>query len=387
MTWRKNTVMGQRIKFINDYLEKRFNLSDLCRQYDISRPTAYFWIDRFHKEGYEGLSDRDRVPLNNPRQTSPDIVTEILKVKQHFSKWGPKKILAYLKNTQEQVLWPCETTIENILKKNGLVERRKLRKRFAQSKTSLIDCNASNDTWCIDFKGWWLTKDNQKFEPFTLTDAFSRYLLCCENLQFNDALHVWAVFERLFREYGLPLKVRSDNGSPFATVGAGRLSKLSINLIKAGVIPEWIQPGEPQQNGRHERMHLTLKKEGVDLSLNYKSQAVKLEQFQEYYNFTRPHEALGQKVPGSIYQPSSRIWDGKLREPEYPNDFQKGLVRSCGKMVFKNRDIYIGRTFGKELIGLKKNDNNIEAYYGPIYLGVIKDNKLEFERIPGRRRN
>jgi putative transposase len=384
MSWRTLKVEEQRYNFIKAYLEEKFNLSDLCKQFDISRPCAYKWIKRFEKEGLDGLKNKSKVPFHSPTATPPEQIEKILNVKYQWPKWGPKKVLGYLTNNNPDIKWPSVTTIENVLKKNGLVERRKLRRRFAKKSDPLGECNLCNDIWCIDFKGWWLTKDHQKCDPFTLTDAYSRYLLCCQKLKVNDSIHVWAVFERLFREYGLPLRVRSDNGPPFATLGAGRLSKLSINLIKAGVIPEWIEPGEPQQNGRHERMHLTLKQESVDLEGDLNLQIKKLEEFSNYYNFIRPHEALGQKCPGDIYKPSPRYWNGKLKSPEYPCDYQIGKVKGCGQMSWKGREVYIGRVLEGELIGLKQEEENLIAYYGPIYLGIVRERNLEIKRRPGR---
>lgn len=387
MSWRTVKVEEQRNLFINAYLEHKFNISDLCKQFNISRPCAYKWIKRHASEGLSGLKDRSRRPHSCPTATPNAIKDEILKVKFEWKKWGPKKILGYLSKNFADRDWPCLTTVENILKEAGLVERRKLRRRFAKRNDPLSDCNASNDVWCIDFKGWWITADGLKHEPFTLMDAYSRYLLCCHKLQINDHTHVWGVFERVFREYGLPLRIRSDNGAPFATVGAGRLSRLSINLIKAGVIPEWIEPGKPQQNGRHERMHLTLKNEGMDVSLDSTLQSRKLEEFISYYNFIRPHEAIGQQCPGEIYRPSLRIWDGRLRVPEYPSDFKIGRVRSCGTMELKGKRIYVGRVFEYEHIGLKDEDGILKAYYGPVFLGFVNGNTVDFERRPGRKRN
>lgn len=385
MTWRELNVEDQRNLFIQSYLEKAFSIADLSRQFNISRKTAYKWIERFKDEGLKGLKNRSQAPLHHPNETNPKIVKEILRVKIERSKWGPKKVLGFLRNTAPHINWPSLTTVENILSKYGLVEKRKLKRRLAERTDPLSKCNASNDIWCIDFKGWSLTKDQKKCDPFTLMDAYSRYLLCCQKLPLNNANYVWAIFDRLFREYGLPVRVRSDNGPPFATLGAGRLSSLSINLIKAGVTPEWIDPGEPQQNGRHERMHLTLKQEGIDPSVDLELQLKKLDEFLAYYNFERPHEALNQKCPASVYLPSSRYWDGRLRFPEYPNGYQVERVRSCGKMSWKRKEIYIGRVFNGEPIGLKEEGENVKAYYGPIPLGIVKENSLEIARRPGRK--
>lgn len=383
MAWREVKVEEQRKLFIEAYTEENFSLSDLCRQFDISRKCGYKWIKRYEENGLEGLLNHSRAPLHQPNKTDSNIVNELLEIKYLWPRWGPKKVLGHLRHTKPEIKWPCLTTVENIFNKHGLIKKRKLRKRLAERTDPLSPCNASNDIWCIDFKGWGLTKDGIKMDPFTVMDAFSRYLLCCQKLFRNNTDHVWAVFDKLFQEYGLPLKVRSDNGPPFATLGAGRLSMLSIKLIKAGIIPEWIDPGEPQQNGRHERMHLTLEQEGFDLSMDFNTQLRKLEDFKEYYNFIRPHEALDQKNPGNLYLPSPRYWDGKLRSPEYSNEYRIGLVKSCGKMSWKCKEIYIGRVFAGEPIGLKQEEV-LKAYYGPLYLGIVEENRLEFARRPGR---
>lgn len=387
MAWRKTKVEDQKKEFIQAYLENKFTISDLCRHFDISRKCGYKWINRYEENGQQGLHDLSRAPLNQPNKTNPDIVTELLEIKYQWPHWGPKKVLGYLNHLKPYIKWPSLTTVENIFNEYGLVKKRKLRKRLAERTSPLDSCNTSNDIWCMDFKGWSLTKDGVKLDPFTVMDAFSRYLLCCQKLHANNSGYVWAVLDRLFREYGLPMRIRSDNGPPFATLGAGRISGLSIKLIKAGVIPEWIDPGEPQQNGRHERMHLTLKKEGVDPSEGLSTQVKKLEAFQEYYNFIRPHEALNQKNPGSIYQESERYWDGKLRSPEYSNEYKIGRVKSCGKMSWKGREVYVGRVFEGEPIGVKEEELAVKAYYGPIYLGRIEDNNIEFKRRPGRIKN
>lgn len=384
MAWRQVKVFKQKCLFIKDCESKKSNFASLCRHYGISRPTGYKWLDRHARLGIEGLKELDRTPFNSPTETCEEKVKSILSVKYKFSTWGPVKVLKYLQKNFPDIQWPSETTVENILKKNGLVSKRKRINRVAQRLDPLGECHASNDIWCFDFKGSWLTNEKEKCEPFTLMDAQSRFLLCCENLKLNDNIHVWAIFERLFREYGLPLRVRSDNGPPFATVGAGRLSRVSINLIKAGVMPEWIDPGEPQQNGRHERMHRTLKQECVDPSLSLKEQLKKLDEFTYHYNFVRPHAAIEHKCPGDIYVPSSRQWNGLLRSPEYPKEYKIGNVQSCGKMSWKGEHVYVGRVFEGEPIGIKVEEEILKAYYGPIFLGNIKGNTLEIPRRSGR---
>lgn len=386
MAWKEVSVSQQRKLFIETYLEERFTMAELCRQFEISRPVGYKWLERYENEGFEGLKDRSRAPLSQAQATDSLLIKEILKVKFREPKWGPKKVRGYLIVHQPAIIWPSSTTIGKIFDKNGLTVPRKYRKRFPLKTDPLSHANESNDVWSVDFKGWWLTKDGQKCDPLTLMDNYSRYILRCLKLKVNDGDHAWAILEAAFREYGLPNYIRSDNGPPFATSGVGRLSALSIKLIKAGVIPEWIEPGNPQQNGRHERMHGVLQQEGVFCELNLKDQQKKLVIFQDYYNFERPHEALGQMTPGSVYRESQRTWTGRLKPPEYPNDYKIGKVKSCGKMSWKGREIYVGRALAGEYVGLEENDEGLfRMYFGQIFLGIItKEYELEIPRRPGR---
>jgi putative transposase len=375
MAWGEIKVEDQRKKFVDACLADEDTMTEICRQYDISTRSGYKWLNRYKVEGIEGLKDRSRAPHNQALKTEEEIVEEILQVKFKYVRWGPKKILAYLKNLDPDTYWPSTTTIGNILSKKGLTVPRKLRKRVPGRENSLVECNHSNDLWCADFKGWFLTGDGNRCEPFTLTDGATRFLIRCVSLDLNNVDHVWAVLESAFREYGLPNYFRTDNGSPFATCGAGRLSKLSIKLIKAGVTPEWIDPGQPQQNGRHERMHRTLKYEtACPPKFTIEEQMMRFKEFINYYNYIRPHEALNQKTPGSIYVPSTRVWKGKLHEPEYEKGFLVRKVRPAGQISLKPfaSDIFIGTALVGEHVGLKRVDDDIyEVYYGSIRLGKI----------------
>lgn len=388
MAWGEVKVEEQRKLFISTYLEERYTMAALCRQFNISRQIGYKWVQRYKKEGLSGLMDRSKAPFTQANKTDSKIIEHILKVKFENSNWGPKKVHGYLIRTQPLIEWPSKTTIGNIFDKYGLTVPRKYRKRLPVRTEPLAHCKQLNDVWCMDFKGWFITKDDRKCEPFTLTDAHSRYLIRCLNLFANDTENVWSVLDAAFREYGLPTYIRSDNGPPFATCSAGRLSPLAVRLIKAGIMPEWIEPGEPQQNGRHERMHLTLKKEAIYPNiLTLEEQQMRFAEFQHYYNFVRPHEALGQIPPGVVYQPSRRIWNGRLESPEYPDMHEVIRVRSCGKMAWKGGDVYISRALANEPVGLKRNDvdGSFTTYYGPILLGVLtKENEFKINRRPGR---
>lgn len=387
MAWGVTNVEEERQSFIEACLKKTVSMAELCRQYKISRKNGYKWLNRYFQEGKEGLKDRHKAPFNQAGATEAEIVQTILELKFQWLKWGPKKIRADLERNNPSITWPSKTTIGKIFSRHGLTIARKLRRRLPARTAPLAHSQQPNDVWCMDFKGWWMTKDGKKCEPFTLIDACSRYLVRCNKLLVNDTENVWAVLDLAFREYGLPLYLRSDNGPPFATCGAGRLSPLSVRVVKAGVIPDWIDPASPQQNGRQERMHLTLQQDAAkpdDLELE--EQIIKLWEFQDYYNNVRPHESIGQQRPCDVYYPSSRLYTGRLKSPEYPSGYKIGKVKSCGKMSLRGGEIYVGRTLSGEPIGLKETEKGLEAYFGPIFLGLVNEAcELAIERRKTRR--
>lgn len=386
MPWRMTSVEDQRKLFIKFHLENEISIAELCREFMISRKTAYKWIERFNSLGYEGLKDQRRARLVQD-QTDDILVQKILDLKRKRTTWGPKKILGQLWNQEPEFKWPSSTTVGNILLRNGFQKTRELKKRLPIREKILSHCLQPNDVWSIDFKGWFQTKEGIKCDPLTLTDAHSRFLLHCSKLPLGTTEYVWKVLEKTFRQYGLPIYLRHDNGPPFATCGAGRLSRLSISLIKAGIIPEWIDPGKPYQNGRHERMHRTLKAEGIfPRELSLKEQQLKFIEFQQYFNFERPHESLGQKTPGSIYTPSPRAWNGEFKTPEYDENWQVVRVRSSGQIGWRGDEVFISKALDNENIGLKENEEGEwEAYYGPVCLGTIgRKGKLEYLQRPSR---
>jgi putative transposase len=376
VAWGEVNVKDKRKEFIYKYEEKMHNFASLCREYGISRPTGYKWIARFKEEGLEGIREKSRAPLIQSHETDPLIIKQIIDLRLSEKTWGPKKIFGYLKKHYPNIPWPSTTTIGNILDRKGLTVSRKYRRRVPAQTTPLAHCLQSNDVWCTDFKGWFLTKNGEKCEPFTLTDAYSRFLIRCTKLDFNRVEDVWGVLDAAFREWGLPLFLRHDNGPPFATCAPGRLSRLSIKLIKAGVTPEWIEPGKPQQNGRHERMHLTLKIEAtIPPADNMDLQQIRFGEFQDHFNFVRPHEALNQNTPGSVYSPSPRRWDGHLRSPEYPACYEIRKVMKCGCIARRGKKLFISEILYGEHVGIVEEENgNFKVTYGPIMLGTIDQN-------------
>jgi transposase InsO family protein len=376
-------MIDSRKQFVKDVERNEESFTDICEKFGISRPTGYKWLERHKLEGEEGLENRSSARNTQDKKTSERIEEKILAVKSKRPKWGYKKIYGHLKRHDSEEDWPSSTTFQNILKRNGHVLPRKFRKRHSPRTNPLSHCTKPNDVWCADFKGWFRTKDNKICDPFTVTDAASRYLLHCSKLNSGKAVDVWQTLDKLFYEYGLPKYLRHDNGPPFGTSGVGRLSSLSVNLIKAGVTPEWIDPGKPYQNGRHERMHGTLQSECVrPLELTMEEQEMQFRTFISYFNDERPHEALGQRVPSDIYVRSEREWNGLLMSPEYGPEYIVKKVRDRGQISWRGADPFIGRALADEYIGLKEADNGDYwlVYYGPVFLGTM-DHLGEF-RVP-----
>jgi len=373
MPWEFKKVEEKRNELIEAYTNG-VPMTELCKRYHISRKTAYKWYNRYLELGKEGLKDLSKAPHCPVRTFGDSQINLAIELKMKHLIWGPKKILAKLNKMYPDLDWPSATWLYEIFKEHHLVTSRRLRKRVPATHP-LADVNNSNDVWMADFKGWFLTQDNNKCEPLTITDGHTRYLISCIHLPKKSAADVWPVFEEAFKEYGLPNRLRTDNGPPFGCTGVGRITRLSINLIKAGVIPEWINPGHPEENGRHERFHLTLKQAvAKPPAKNLKEQLIRMRAFQEEYNFERPHEALGMDTPGSHYYSSNRKWDGILRQPEY--DTKAMMVRKVGLnggIWLKQTEYYVGGVLTGEYVGIKENAaGELEVHYGPVYLGKLK---------------
>jgi transposase InsO family protein len=372
MGWEETCAVEERMRFVVAVQKREDSIAALCRRFGVSRRIGYKWLARFEAEGAAGLFDRSRVPLHHPQAIADSIAERCLEVRRVHPTWGPLKVRAYLKRRAAATDWPAASTIGELFDREGLTVKRKLRRRSPPSSAPFAHCEAANDVWCIDFKGWFLTGDGKRCEPLTITDAHSRYLLRCQTLPRTDTEHVWPVLDAAFREFGLPRYMRSDNGSPFASSGAGGLSRLSVKLIKAGVTPERIAPGKPQQNGRHERMHLTLLQEVADPPANsLREQLKRLRNFQRLYNEERPHQALDNATPADHYQASSRRFDGILREPDYDDDLEVRRVRHNGEIKLDGNMIYISGALVGEPVALAETEDGWVVSYGPVVLGTI----------------
>jgi putative transposase len=373
MGWKETCAVDERMRFIVAIEAREESMAAACRRYGVSRKTGYKWLERHREAGAEGLFDRSRAPQHHPQAMTEEIAEGCLAVRRAHPTWGPVKVRAWLARRAPETAWPAASTIGALFDREGLTVKRRLRRRCPPSSAPFAHCGAANDVWCIDFKGWFLTGDGTHCEPLTLSDAYSRYLLRCQAMARLDTEHVWPVLDAAFREYGLPRRLRSDNGSPFASRGAGGLSKLSVKVIKAGVMPERIAPGKPQQNGRLERLHLTLLQDTANPpARSLREQLERLRAFQSLYNEERPHAALGNDTPAEHYAVSPRHFDGVLRTPTYEPDHTVRRVRHNGEIRWQGNTIYISEALIGEPIGLLEDeDGGWTACYGPIALGVI----------------
>jgi len=373
MGWMETCAMDERMRFMMAIEGREEAFAAACRRFGVSRKTGYKWLERYHEMGVEGLVDRSRAPLNHPQGMTDEIVEGCLLVRRAHPTWGPVKVRAWLKRRAPETRWPAPSSIGELFDREGLTVKRRLRRRSPPSSAPFADCAAANDMWGIDFKGWFLTGDGTHCEPLTLSDAVSRYLLRCQAIARTDTEHVWPVLDAAFREFGLPYRLRSDNGPPFASRGAGGLSQLSVKVIKAGVVPERIAPGKPQQNGRLERLHLTLLQDTANPpARSLREQLDRFRAFQRLYNEERPHAALGNDTPAEHFAASPRRFDGVLREPEYGRDDAVRRVRSNGEIKWRGNTIYISEALIGEPVGLIEDEGgDWTAFYGPIVLGVI----------------
>jgi putative transposase len=371
MPWRSVVPMEEKIRFIGDYLNGAFSFIELCERYGISRKTGYKWVDRYVEEGIKGLDERPRRPINHPLKTPEYIEKAILEIRRKHPLWGASKVLKILSRRCPEWKLPGRTTVFNILKRNGCIEKkRRTRRRSHPGKPTTIAIGP-NHLWTSDFKGQFKTRNGIYCYPLTIADAYSRYLLECKGLLSPSLNDTKKVFTKIFKEYGLPERIRTDNGIPFASSALGRLSQLSIWWIRLGIYPELIEPASPQQNGRHERMHRTLKAETTrPPASTLKDQQKQFNTFRKEFNNERPHEALGQETPASHYSHSPRSMPKKLKQLEYPGHYEVRLVSKNAGIRWRHVRVPVSHILAGEYIGLEEIDDGIwEVYYGPIWLG------------------
>jgi putative transposase len=357
MPWKESVIMDERMKFVGRLLQGD-KMAEICREFGISRKTGYKFWDRYQRVGLHGLTDRARRPKRYANQLPMQIEKEILRIKRTKTSWGAPKIREIIKRKYPEVKTPAKSTIHCILDRHGLVKRRK--RRFKIQGTPLSTTENPNDLWCADYKGEFMLSSRRYCYPLTITDFSSRYLLACEALESNRELYAFHVFERVFKERGLPKVIRTDNGTPFSSPHAlFGLSKLSVWWLRLGIAIERIKPGHPEQNGRHERMHLTLKKEATKPpGDNMLQQQETFDHFIDEFNTQRPHQSLGMKYPCEVYTPSLRPYQG-IENVTYPFHDRTITVTHCGRICLGTHKINLSRVFSGQDVGVKEVNDGV----------------------------
>jgi transposase InsO family protein len=360
--------MEEKLRFILEYERDEETMSQLCQRYGVARETGYVWLRRYRETGIAGLLELNRAPARHPNQTPPAIEQTVLELRQAHGRFGPRKLKRVLKDSEPGRKWPATSTIGEIIKRAGLVVERKKRRRTEPYTEPLAHADESNRVWCADFKGWFRTRDGTRIDPLTISDAYSRYLLRAQAVEKTDTERARAIFEAAFREYGMPQAIRTDNGAPFASSAVGGLSRLAVWWIKLGIVPERIEAGHPEQNGRHERMHRTMK-EAVAMppAEDWRAQQRLLDSFRQEYNEVRPHEALGMQTPAAVYIPSPREYPVRVPEPEYPDTMLVRSVQQKGYFVWKKHNVFLSEVLWGERIGLlPEEDDWFTVYFAQV---------------------
>lgn len=375
MPWQETDVMDQRTEFVLRAIRGRERFGDICREFGISRKTGYKWKERFLAEGLSGLGDVSRRPKTSPGELSESMVCQIIKLKLAHPGWGPRKLRAVLERTGSPSDVPSESSFKRVLDGVGLVQRRR-RKRSDQGRRLRTPVRAErpNHVWTIDFKGWWYTRNRNRFEPLTIRDAYSRYVLCAQALDNACTQTVREAMTRVFTRHGLPEVIRSDNGSPFAASNSPLgLSRLSAWWLTLGIDLDRIDPGRPEQNGGHERMHrdVAVEVEG-DAQADSAAQQAALDVWRQTFNEERPHEALGMRVPSDMYHQSPRPFDPAPAELEYPAEYLVRKVTSQGGVKVANRRVNVSSALGGWEVGLEPfRDDRYAVWFCRLCLGEL----------------
>jgi transposase InsO family protein len=356
MPFRETGRMEERIRVLLEYESGNWSVSELCRRHGVCRDTFYEWRKRKESGEVEWFKDRSHAPLQCWQTTDGAIAAKVIAARRRFPYLGPRKLLAVLDREAPEIAWPAASTIGGILKRAGLITAVKRRRRPLDQRRPCTPVTSANDEWSTDFKGWFRTRDQRRIDPLTVADSHSRFLIELRIVA-PTIEGVRPCFERAFREHGLPLAIRSDNGSPFGSRGPGGLTRLSVWWKKLGIAPHFIHPASPQENGRHERMHRTLKAQtSAPPANNAPEQQTRFDAFRRHYNEERPHEALGQQPPSAAYTPSPRAMPPRAEDPWYDADHQTRRVRSKGEIKWKSEFVFIGEALVGELVGVAERE-------------------------------
>lgn len=381
--------MDERKEFIGEWLKKERTFTALCERFGISRKAGYACVARFRETGYAGLEARSRAPHHSPQAIEASTAAAIIAERQKRPTWGARKLRLILEREKPGVDWPAASSIGELLQREGLIQARVPRRKTPPYTQPLAHAEAPNQVWCADFKGWFYCADGMRCDPLTITDAHSRYLLCCRVTEKTDGEHVRALMEAVFRRHGLPEAIRTDNGSPFASRAPGGLSRLSMWWLQLGIRHERIEPGRPDQNGRHERMHRTLKQETASPpAANRARQQQSFIAFERMYNGERPHEALNGQRPADIYTDSARAYPERLPELPYPAGVHLRRISQQGSLKWRSERTFLSEVLARQTVGLLETEEEFfEVYYGPLLIGWFDGRSQVFapERARSRR--
>lgn len=378
--------MRERVGFIAAVERNELRFAEICERFEISRKTGYKWLTRYKESGPAGLMERSRRPHYSPNATPRRVSEALEELRRRHPSWGAGKLLTILEGRHPGWQLPARSTGCELLKRAGLVRQRRSRSRVGHPGPPLSEMSSPNAVWSADFKGQFKTRDGVYCYPLTVSDGFSRYLFACQGLRSPCEELSRPVFERLFEEYGLPWVIRTDNGSPFASTALGRLSRLSVWWIRLGIEPELTEPASPAQNGRHERMHKTLKAETTRPPAgSLSAQQARFNRFRREYNDERPHEALGQRTPGAVYERSVRPFPRSLPELEYPGHFETRYVSENGGIRWKKCWVNVTTTLAHEWVGLEEvGDGLWDVYFSRLRLGRLDQRRMRIEDPYGR---
>jgi len=385
MPWREMSPVEQRLEFVREYETELFTMTELAAQYGISRKTAYKWLERYQADGVDGLRDQSRRPHHSPHATDRELVETLLAQRRRHPRWGAKKLLATAARRQPRAEWPSRSTVCTLLKQHGLVMPRRRRVRPVHAApSSLAPITSANQVWTTDFKGEFRTGDGVYCYPLTLRDGFSRFVLRCDGLLARTVAATQRRFAGAFAEYGLPDRIRSDNGLPFASPGLGGLSSLSVWWIRLGIIPERIAPGHPEQNGSHEQFHRVLKAETArPPAPNCGAQQQRFRRFVREYNEERPHEALDNDPPTTRYQPSRRSLPRRLPPLEYPGHMEPRRVSSCGTISWGGAPLFVATALAGEYVAFEEIDDGLwTLHFATVALARYDERHCTLQPIP-----
>ena len=391
MPWQETSPVEERERFIDDFHLGLYTMTELSARYAVSRKTGYKWVARYDAGGRPALQDRSRAPHQCPHQISQAVAQLLLTARRQHPDWGPEKLLQWLEPRHPAVAWPAISTAGDLLARHGLVKKRRRRRPPHHPGVVPPVTTAPNDLWAADFKGQFRTGDRRYCYPLTVTDQHTRYLLGCQGLLSTKGVGVRPIFDRLFREYGVPRAIRTDNGVPFASTSLHGLTPLNVWWLRLGIQHQRILPAHPQQNGAHERMHKTLKRGACrPPRATLAAQQRAFNRFRQEYNDERPHQFLRGRTPGALYRPSTRAYTGLLPALEYPRHFIVKRVTNAGTIRFKTRLLYLSTALKAHRVGLEEVDDGIwSLYFGDVLLGRIDERKalmkgqLGVTHVPG----